>query len=98
MPTATVTPTTLQEADKSGVTVNTNVCHTGALIGSLPTPAQAAIILALTTESVSSSAIVRVLKEHGLPVRAENLNRHRRRLNGVGNYGCKCRLLNEAPQ
>lgn len=98
MPTATASPAALRSADDAGAPVKTNVCHTGSVIGSLPANAQAAVILALTTESVSSSRIVQVLRDHGLPVRAENLNRHRRRLNGVGNYGCKCPRLNEAPK
>ena len=101
MPPATVTRDALVEADEAGLPVKTSACHTGTLIASLPAPAQAAVLLALTAKDdagdlmVPSTKIVAVLEQHGLPVRAENLNRHRRRLNG-GGYACKCRRPDEA--
>lgn len=98
---ATVTRDALTAADETGTPVITSVCHTGTLIASLPAPAQAAVLLALTARNdagdlmVSSTKVVAVLEQHGLPVRAENLNRHRRRLTG-GRYACKCRRPDEA--
>jgi hypothetical protein len=65
------------------------VCHTRVLLESLPAPAQAAALQALLTPPVKTVDIVRVLESHGLPVRAENLGRHRRRLQGGAN-ACKC--------
>jgi hypothetical protein len=66
------------------------------MIAEFPAPAQAALILALTTESVKLAEIVDVLQSHGLPAKAENVARHRRRLTGTGAYTCKCPRLSEA--
>lgn len=66
-----------------------SVCHTRVLLESLPADVQAAALQALLNRSVKTVDIVRVLESHGLAVRAENLGRHRRRLQGGAN-ACKC--------
>lgn len=68
-------------------------CHTQQLIDRLPEAVRPSLIRALKApnKDVPTSMILGVLGEHGLHVRAENVNRHRRRLTG-GNYACKCPL------
>lgn len=68
------------------------ICHTQAVLNELPLEVRTAIIAVLLIRSVPSSAIVATLAKHGVEVRTENLNRHRRRLTGVGAYACKCPL------
>lgn len=72
-------------------------CHTQALVSALPQRVQARLNVALSAPHVTTSAILAVLEDHGVTgARAENVNRHRRRLQG-GNYACKCPLPTEAP-
>jgi hypothetical protein len=66
-------------------------CHTQQLIDQLPEPVQFSLNRALAASWVSTSDLLEVLGAHGLDARAENVNRHRRRLTG-GNYACKCPL------
>jgi hypothetical protein len=66
-------------------------CHTQALVDSLPPAAQVSLNRGLATPQVKTSDLLNVLAEHGLEARAENMNRHRRRLLG-GTYACKCPL------
>lgn len=72
-------------------------CHTQALIDGLPAHAQDVLNKVLTDSTVPTPLILGVLAEHGLTARAENLNRHRRRLQG-GNYACKCPLPTKAAE
>lgn len=69
-------------------------CHTQQMIDGLPPEAQAVVTRALATERVPTTEIVKVLTAHGLPARAENVGRHRRRILGR-NYACKCPLTSE---
>ena len=70
-------------------------CHTQQLIESLPDAAQAPLNVALAAKHITTAQILTVLTQHGLSARAENVNRHRRRLQG-GNYACKCPLTPKA--
>lgn len=96
---AAVTPASLRAADKAGAPVKTPTCHTAVMLSDLPLEVQARINVAFLSDPtrVKTTAIVAVLHQHGLPARAENVSRHRRRMLGVGNYGCKCPRLSEAP-
>lgn len=91
----TVTPEALAAADRAGERLLAGrVCHTGALIATLPINVQAALLQALTTDKARTADITKVLVAHGLPAKSENVARHRRRLTG-GAYACKCPLLSE---
>lgn len=73
-------------------------CYTGALIAGLPAPVQVVLNGVLADKSVPTGRILAVLEKHGIsPERAENVNRHRRRLQG-GNYACKCPLSDKATE
>jgi hypothetical protein len=85
----------LTDADRAGTVLLSGDCHTRLLIESLPVNVQAALVMALTTKTVKTADITRVLIRHGLPAKAENVARHRRRLTG-GQYGCKCPRPSEA--
>lgn len=70
-------------------------CSTQELVETLPAAAQEPLNIALAAKHVPTAKIIEVLASHGLTARAENVNRHRRRLQG-GNYACKCPLTDKA--
>lgn len=96
-PAAPLTKQRLVDADRAGEVLKVGGCHTRLLIESLPVNAQASLLMALTTESVKTADITRVLVRHGLPAKTENVARHRRRMTG-GQYACKCPRLSEAAE
>lgn len=99
MSSPTATLERLTEANRTGERVLRGPkCETRDLLAALPDDARAAVVMALTmpNEVVSTADITKSLTARGLPVKTENLGRHRRRLQGKA-YGCKCPLPDGDP-
>lgn len=69
-----------------------HACHTQRLIDQLDPAVRFSMNRALAASWVQTKELMEVFDRHGLVARAENVNRHRRRLTGTGNYACKCPL------